>query len=207
MAELTGTAQLVADAVVGLYSRLPPSGKPRDDEYSVLAAVVAVTSDTTPHVLALGTGTKCIGRDIDNASGCFLSDSHAEVVARRAFVRFLCHEIYRSLVAPSAAARSPYIVLAEKQCEGSPAFELNPDYKLHMYVSDSPCGDAAVYETSLSNAEVAVVTGARPLDGCAESAGCLRIKSGRGDIAADVRTTSMSCSDKISRWCCLGLQG
>jgi tRNA-specific adenosine deaminase 1 len=37
--------------------------------------------------------------------------------------------------------------------------------------------------------------------------GAMRCKSGRSDIDAAARSTSMSCSDKVLRWTELGLQG
>jgi tRNA-specific adenosine deaminase 1 len=197
-------AAKVATAALSVYDKLPPSGKPRDDEYTVLAAVVAVDVSGGVTVVSLGTGTKCVGREFDTSGGCFLSDSHAETIARRAFMRYLYHEICRLLQHPE----EPSLLQKEPNTPPSnnPIFQLDPQSKLFMYISDSPCGDAAMYETNLSGIAT-IVTGAKPVEGRSDTVGCLCTKSGRGDIAPELRTTSMSCSDKVCRWCYLGLQG
>ena len=78
----------IAALVHQQYARLPKTGKPQAGEWTVLAGIVLVSPLSSPHVIALGTGTKCltasqIGAD---AHGECLHDSHAEVCARRALL-------------------------------------------------------------------------------------------------------------------------
>jgi tRNA-specific adenosine deaminase 1 len=195
----------VVSAILAVYDKLPVGGKPRDDEYTVLAAIVAVSDTTGEHlVVSLATGTKCIGRDFHNKNGCLLSDSHAEVVARRGFIRYLYEQLRKMIELP---AYQPTFLEVSNTGTNYPMITLRSGWKLVLYASDSPCGDAALYEANLSG-EAKVVTGAKACTAeTVEMVGCVRTKSGRSDIAAEVRTSSMSCSDKISRWSALGLQG
>ncbi|XP_065423776.1 tRNA-specific adenosine deaminase 1 isoform X7 [Chrysemys picta bellii] len=102
-----------ADEVAGLcythYStKLPKQGKPDPNrEWTLLAAVVKVESapereaclnvgnlQVTKEVVAMGTGTKCIGHTRMRKTGDILNDSHAEVIAKRSFQRYLVHQLW-----------------------------------------------------------------------------------------------------------------
>ena len=158
-------------------------------------------------VVSLGTGTKCLNRDEVSPRGLNLCDSHAEVIARRAFVRYL----YRSAL---------YCVEAQAIDDLSCPFEaqgpmkllrLRPSWRFHLYVSDSPCGDAAIYGsvsgesrfTGAKRLKVAQrsVEGVETVKEIQQTTGIMRTKCGRSDIDGRRRSTAMSCSDKILRWC------
>ena len=77
-----------------------------DGEFTVLAAIVAC-KESTCKVLSLGTGTKCCGDGrhemIETASmeGNIVKDSHAEILARRAFISYLMSSLWVLLQSPS----------------------------------------------------------------------------------------------------------
>ena len=211
------------------YARLPKTGKPQPGEWTIIAGVVLATAAAPPRVVALGTGTKCLTATqiAHDATGESLHDAHAEVCARRALRAFLLSEL--SAVAQSSTSD----VLQPIAAAGG--FELKPDVRFIFYTSEPPCGDAAIFvdegddaiaERSAkrprpSNADgddsppppQQHRTGARPAAAAAMEAeaqsggvvctpGLVRTKPGRG-----VRTTCMSCSDKLARWHALGIQG
>ncbi|KXZ45917.1 hypothetical protein GPECTOR_49g501 [Gonium pectorale] len=70
----------------------------------------------------------------------------------------------------------------------------------------APCGGASARRVAAAPAEGNSVPQARDVDvdeqHAGAAAGRVRRKPGRGDA-----TLSLSCSDKIARWCCLGVQG
>ena len=81
---------------------IPAKGKPQlGKEWTVLSAVVKEDSlkpvdcdndnllNSVVEVVSLGTGTKCLGQSEESADGDLVHDSHAEVVAKRAFVLYL----------------------------------------------------------------------------------------------------------------------
>ncbi len=198
----------------------------------------------------------------DQIKGMILHDSHAEILARRGLLRVLWEEIQHDLTRGDDAEQeidSNLLIRKNQSNNGlSPSsdqisYELKSSVRLHLYISDSPCGDASIYELSpeyianKSSNDSTNFTGAKIITSLEETKGAkrcdlnsnltlcgrinasngsheesdscciarerhqktsaLRLKSGRSNIPAHMRSTSMSCSDKICRWIILGIQG
>ncbi len=103
--ESLGFHQRIAEECLKQYSQLPSRGKPiKGREWTPLAGVVLSNAMSELKVVALGTGSKCVGANTLDSQGRargqtvhlshFVSvgwrvrDSHAEVLARRAFRRY-----------------------------------------------------------------------------------------------------------------------
>ena len=115
---------------------ISPKGKPQlDKEWTVLSAIVQ--EDTSVfQVVALGTGTKCLGDNETSADGDLVHDSHAEVVARRAFVLYLVEQC-------KLAIKSDEKSIFELKLK-TEKFQLKENVKFHFYTSHPPCGDATI---------------------------------------------------------------
>ena len=157
----------IVAAVASLYERLPSGCKPGDREYSVLSAIVAtVPADSsgegagpaTVQVLSLGSGTKCAGKALvaQDAEGYVISDSHAEVIARRGLVRLLlecCLLLSRETADCTTSVASERLFPLERfrDEEKGTAYRLKGGWELALFVSENPCGDAAIMETGSSS--------------------------------------------------------
>ena len=197
----------IITAVETAWSSLRRAGKPQAFEWTVVAAILATdASGSVPQVLALGAGNKCLGRASlrgGSARGLVLHDCHAEVLARRAFARGLIEEaaVHAKLCADGGACSRGLL----KHDAAARLFSLRDGVRLHLYISDSPCGDAQRYADSSGGGERR--TGAVAVGDSQSDEPVLRTKSGRSDIVPERRTHSMCCSDKVARWIAVGIAG
>jgi hypothetical protein len=161
MADPAVSPHAIATAALAHYENDLPrhKGKPRvDNEWTVYAAIVAMSGSRTT-VISSATGTKCTAiAPCDSAyADCILHDSHAEVLARRGLLRVLWQEIC-VLVSKdengneSETPKEDTFRLLERvanhDTDKKNKFCLRSDVQLHLYVSDSPCGDASIYALS-----------------------------------------------------------
>lgn len=127
----------------------------------MLAAIVATTTNgcnTSTSVitpLSLGVGSKCLPMKDVAEGGTQVFDSHAEVLARRAFQLFVMQEIAHSVTAQdvtlavdgggqqavtTSRAQQKDSIYFERTKEGK--WRLCEHVKLHLYVSHAPCAFA-----------------------------------------------------------------
>lgn len=102
-------------------------------------------------MVALGTGTKCIGGSLLSPRGDVVNDSHAEVIARRALLRFFYSEVGRAKMASNAAKNDggrsddgPFSDLlfnldVAPLSDGREKYAMGPGWELHLYVTQLPC--------------------------------------------------------------------
>lgn len=225
----------IAKLCLDKFNSLPKAGKPKENEWTILSCIILEDSEKF-EVVALGTGTKCIGHDKMSKDGDILNDSHAEIICRRAFLRF----VYESMLSQDS---DTFLFDTETQI-----FTVKPSIKFHFFTTHVPCGDAAIFPKPELEDFGNVVNNCfeqnslKRTSSCDEAVGTKRIRleddkcdifrTGAKCLEADVKqdlklqgaeyhvtevvrtkpgrgtpTLSVSCSDKIAKWCHLGLQG
>lgn len=221
------------------FKSLPKTGKPTDKEWTVLSTIVQMNKKENSDILtvvALGTGSKCIGRSKMSSNGDILHDSHAEVVCRRGFLRYLYAQMFAALQNDSESIFTFNYEESHNKFTLGNKFLLDEKITFHFFTTRVPCGDAAIFsknslnevpnkkikldldcrvnssKSKLIDDNIGDIyrTGAKCLKGedlkqSGENyhvTGVVRTKPGRGDP-----TLSVSCSDKLAKWCHLGIQG
>lgn len=137
----SGLADKIASLSIDHYLALPgKSGKPcKPGEWTLMSAVVLETEDGILKVVALGTGSKCLGKNELSSNGGLLADSHAEVIARRATILYLYAQI--KLLLNNQKSDVFEIIKDGKAC-------VRTGVKFHLFTSHTPCGDASIIPQS-----------------------------------------------------------
>ncbi|XP_043846124.1 tRNA-specific adenosine deaminase 1 isoform X2 [Dromiciops gliroides] len=99
-------------------TRLPKQGRPEPGrEWTLLAAVVKVNSE-------------------QSSQGDILNDSHAEVIAKRSFQRYLFHQLSIAVSLQQDSIFMPGTKIG--------MWKLKPDLHFVFFSSHTPCGDASI---------------------------------------------------------------
>ncbi|XP_063802021.1 tRNA-specific adenosine deaminase 1 [Pseudophryne corroboree] len=142
MAAGPGTADEVATLCYDHYrTKLPKQGLPDPSrEWTLMAAVIQVEAaqgkEDARKVVAMGTGTKCIGQSKFRKTGDILHDSHAEIIAKRSFQRYLLHQLSLAL---SGSRDSVFVPAGD-----SATWMLKSEVSFIFFTSHTPCGDASI---------------------------------------------------------------
>ncbi|KAG9676416.1 adenosine-deaminase domain-containing protein, partial [Aureobasidium melanogenum] len=198
-------ADAIADCVLAAFDALPAHRKPRlpssglkagRREWVPLAGIVLENSHGALTCAALATGMKCLPRDkIQSLNGNVVHDSHAEILALRAFNRFLLDQSALLCADPSADN------LLRPSSTQKP-FTIDPQITIHMYCSEAPCGDASMELTMAQQDDQSPWTSTSDVEsdelfgrGYFGTLGVVRRKPARPDAPP---TLSKSCSDKLA---------
>ncbi|XP_077470616.1 double-stranded RNA-specific editase B2-like [Stigmatopora argus] len=172
--------------------------------HNVAAVVMTAGYEvSSAQVVAMATGTKCLDRDAGEGA---LRDCHAEVVCRRALLRFLYAQLETLLMSPPEVTATASIFEA---ASGRPAvFRLRDRVGFHMFVTWSPCGDARL--ENLASRSGRARGGLRTKVSGGQGTMPVAARRGRRKRAGGSpgqRRGSMSCTDKMAKWCAVGVQG
>ncbi|KAK7469601.1 hypothetical protein BaRGS_00036391 [Batillaria attramentaria] len=136
----------VARVCCDQYAQLPKKGKPQTGkEWTLLAAVVLHNTNNQAclsaemKVVAMGTGSKCLGQSKMSTTGEVVNDSHAETVARRAFVLYLYEELQAAYLGSNSEVFTSPSPQSGSRCT------VKAGIHFHFFTSHTPCGDASIF--------------------------------------------------------------
>ncbi|XP_049883238.1 double-stranded RNA-specific editase Adar isoform X2 [Pectinophora gossypiella] len=183
----------------------------------VLAGIVMTVNNRTESakVITVTTGTKCVSGEHMSVRGRAVNDCHAEVAARRCLQRHLYAQLLKY-----ANSKDPRQTIAESDIEPIPTggYQMKPDRQVHLYVSTAPCGDGRIFSphehvhaepdrhpNRLARGQLR--TKIESGEGTIPVKNCTNILQTWDGVLQGERLLTMSCSDKVARWCVVGLQG
>jgi len=206
-------AKLVQDKFAALTDNLTSQYARR----KVLAGMVMTRGDDliNSRVLCVAAGTKCINGEYLSDQGMSVNDFHAEILTRRATLRFLYSQLELVATMDPSAKEESIFEEAEK------GYRLKQGVKFHLYISTAPCGDSRIFSPHGSRQGEENEGGDKHPNRKARGQLRTKIESGEGTIPVKAtvsvqtwdgviqgeRLLTMSCSDKIARWNLLGIQG
>ena len=223
-------AETIAAACHRLYDQLCKNILYAQSSTDVVAGIIVQDiASGTAQLVAMGSGSKCISSHNLSANGDKVQDCHAEVVARRAFMRYLYSQAGITL---SQANTS----ILEKMESGR--LRLKSTIRIHLYISTPPCGDATEctrtdHDIIHGQVEPTIDGHCQPYWSCiSRNVGYTRFKVEAGENGSvledhprvqswhrlknrpslsshplEERLVTPSCSDKILKWNALGFQG
>jgi len=153
---MTVDPQRIAHIVQTQFQKQPAKRKPAVrgnglHEWVPLSGIVAQDPDGNLYCLSMATGMKCLpSSKLPQAQGNVIHDWHAEVLAIRAFNRFVLDEC-RKLAAEDDCS-SLFLYRRTEGSNNAPTplkwhaqpFTWRKEMSLHMYCSEAPCGDASM---------------------------------------------------------------
>eukprot|EP00798_Chlamydomonas_sp_ICE-L_P004968 gene4968-34746_t len=208
--------ELVQEQLQRMYEEADSAGisLPSASRSVVVAAIIQkqVRAPGSQHldklsVVAIATGNKSLhsSHQSNTCAGQHILDSHAEVLARRAFVLYLAGMLARS------RRKDPESIFKGSRLRNSVSF--------HLYVSTAPCGDARRFcnenKHALDSEDSENSSDHKP-DFSNPEMGKLvpKIKDRMTGSPTDSQKMSdsshwhsMTCSDKVLKWATHGLQG
>ncbi|KAK6191906.1 hypothetical protein SNE40_003482 [Patella caerulea] len=185
----------------------------------IIAALIMKTGkDDVGTVISVGSGNRCITGEQLSLEGNTVNDSHAEIITRRGFLRYL----YKQLETYNKGTEHEFF-----ESSNNGKLKVKSNITFHLYISTAPCGDGALFSPRDAASNRGPVSNVE----CHEHQptftsnvqGLLRTKmeGGEGTIPVEAdftvqtwdgivrgeRLRTMSCTDKICRWNIVGMQG
>ena len=140
--------------------------------------------------MAVGTGSKCLGENELSLDGSLVHDSHAEIIARRAFIIYLLHELENSFRNTKVKDSTKQDLIFEYD-EKLKYFALKGGIRFHFYTTHPPCGDATIAPKPTFRSEININQETNPNH--------LQIKRQKLEIQSfikDIHRTGAKCIDQ-----------